>query len=59
MSYENYESDVEIVKKELEEVDGVKYYTLYPANNCVGVSYGRVSAYYTVRNGCVVEKMID
>ena len=58
MMYQNYESDVEIVKKEL-EAEGIKYFTLYPANNCVGVSYGRVSAYYTVRDGVVVDKMID
>ena len=58
MKYENYESDVEVVKAELER-EGIKFYTLYPANNCVGVSFGRVSAYYTVRNGKVIEKMID
>ena len=58
MRYENYESDCEVVIEELER-EGIKYYTLYPANNCVGVSYGRVSAYYTVRDGVVVEKMID
>lgn len=58
MTYENYESDKEIVIAELAK-EGKEYYTLYPANNCVGVSYGRVSAYYIVRDGKVVDVQID
>jgi hypothetical protein len=58
MQYQNYESDLEIVKAKL-AAEGVEYYTTYPANNCVGVNYGRISAYYIVRNGAVVDVQID
>jgi len=58
MFYENYESDLEIVKVKLAE-EGIKYYTTYPANNCVGVNYGRVAAYYIVRGGRVIDVQID
>ena len=58
MSYEKYESDLEIVKAKLAE-QGITYYSLYPANNCVGVNFGRVSAYYIVQNGEVVDVQID
>ena len=33
--YQNYQSDVEIVKTKLQE-QGINHYTLYPANNCIG-----------------------
>lgn len=56
--YEKYESDLAVVKKELES-QGIKNYTVYPANNCVGVTYGRVSSYYIVKNGVVVDIQID
>lgn len=58
MIYENYESDVEVVKAKLAE-QGITYYSLYPANKCVGVNFGRVSAYYYVRDGEVVDVIID
>jgi hypothetical protein len=58
MSYEKYESDLEIVKAKLAE-EGIAFYSTYAANNCVGVSYGRVSAYYIVRDGRVVDVQID
>jgi len=57
-SYEKYESDLEIVKAKLAE-EGITFYSTYPANKCVGVSYGRVSAYYIVRDGRVVDVQID
>ena len=56
--YANYESDLKIVEAKLAE-EGKTVYTTYPANNCVGVSYGRVSAYYIVRDGRVVDVQID
>lgn len=56
--YQNYQSDVEIVKAKLQE-QGIIHYTLYPANNCVGVSHGRVSSYYIVRDGKVIDIQID
>ena len=58
MIYENYQSDVEVVKAKLAE-QGITYYSLYPANNCVGVNFGRVRAYYIVQNGEVVDVQID
>ena len=58
MMYENYESDLEVVKAKLAE-EGKTFYTTYPANNCVGVNYGRVAAYYIVRDGRVVDVQID
>ena len=58
MSYPEYENDLVVVKQKLEE-EGRKFYTTYPANNCVGVNYGRVAAYYIVRDGKVVDVQID
>ena len=58
MIYENYESDLEVVKAKLAE-EGRSFYTTYPANNCVGVNYGRVSAYYIVSGGEVIDIQID
>ena len=58
MRYENYESDLVAVQAYMAN-QGIQYYTVYPANNCVGVSYGRVEAYAIVREGKVVEFMID
>ena len=58
MSYPEYENDLVVVKQKLEE-EGRKFYTTYPANKCVGVNYGRVSAYYIVRDGKVVDVQID
>jgi hypothetical protein len=51
-------SDFDVVKAKLAE-EGIVYYSLYQANGCVGVSYGRVSAYYFVRDGRVVDVQID
>lgn len=58
MMYENYEDDKIVVMEELER-EGIKYYTLYPGNGCVGVSYGRVEAYYVVKNNNVIDKIYD
>ena len=38
---------------------GITVYSWYPANNCIGVSYGRVSCYYYIRNGQIVEIVYD
>ena len=54
----SYEQDLEVVKQKLAE-QGIQHYTTYKANHCVGVSYGRISAYYIVRNGKVVDIQID
>ena len=54
----SYEQDLEVVKAKLAE-EGITSYNTYKANHCVGVSYGRVSAYYIVRNGKVVDIQID
>lgn len=51
-------SDFEVVEKKLAE-EGIKHYSLYQANGCVGVSYGRISAYYYVRDGKVVDIIFD
>ena len=58
MKYENFESDLKIVEAKLAE-EGIKFYTTYPANKCVGVNYGRIAAYYIVRDGRVVDVQID
>jgi hypothetical protein len=58
MIYENYESDLEVVKAKLAE-EGIDTYTTYAANQCVGVNYGRVSAYYIVSGGRVIDVQID
>ena len=60
MMYPSYDEDLKIVKEELQkEGTKVEFCSFYPANNCVGIGYGRVSMYYTVRDGKVVEKMVD
>lgn len=51
-------NDFEVVKAKLAE-EGIKHYSLYQGNGCVGVNYGRVSAYYIVRDGKVVDVQID
>ena len=58
MIYDEYESDLKIVEAKLAE-EGKTVYTTYPANQCVGVNYGRVSAYYIVSGGEVVDVQID
>jgi hypothetical protein len=50
--------DLKIVEAKLAE-QGIKFYSTYAANGCIGVSYGRVSAYYFVRDGKVVDIIID
>lgn len=58
MSYPQYQDDVKVVQQELHE-DGIKYYATYPGNGCVGVTYGKVSAYYYVQQGKVVKVIYD
>ena len=58
MMYDEYESDLKVVEAKLAE-QGIKNYTTYPANQCVGVTYGRVSAYYIVSGGEVIDVQID
>ena len=58
MMYDEYESDLKVVEAKLAE-QGINSYTTYPANQCVGVNYGRVSAYYIVSGGEIVDVQID
>jgi len=58
MIYDGYESELKVVEAKLAE-EGITNYTTYPANQCVGVNYGRVSAYYIVSGGRVVDVQID
>lgn len=51
-------NDFEVVKAKLAE-EGIVNYSLYQANGCVGVTFGRVSAYYYVRDGKVVDVIVD
>ena len=54
----NYEEAFEVVKAKLDE-QGIKHYTARPGNNCVWVSYGRINAYYIVKDDKVVDIIID
>lgn len=54
----SYESDLKIVEAKLAE-KGITHYTTFRGNNCVGVSHGRVVAYYIVRDGRVVDVQYD
>lgn len=54
----NYQEAFEVVKTELDK-QGIKNYTARPGNNCVWVSYGRIEAYYIVKDGKVVDIIID
>lgn len=57
----DYEKSLDAVKVFMTEQQGVSYYTTYPANNCVGVSFGRVEAYCIMNADCteVVNFVID
>lgn len=58
--YPTYELDKQVVIEELKkEGTNPDFCSFYPANNCVGIGYGRVSMYYTVKDGKVIEKMVD
>ena len=54
----SYESDLKIVEAKLAE-EGITHYTTFPGNDCVCVRFGRVAAYYIVRDGRVVDIQID
>lgn len=56
--YQNFESDLEVVKEKLAS-QGIVHYTTFVGNNCVGVSHGRVTSYYIVRNKQVVDVVVD
>ena len=58
MAYMQYDEDLKVVQCKLQE-EGIKYYATYPGNGCVGVTYGRVSAYYYVQQGEVVKVIYD
>ena len=58
MKYETYDEDLKVVEAELIS-SGIKHYHVYPANMCVGVGYGRISCYYHVREGKIVEVIYD
>jgi len=58
MIYDGYDSELKVVEAKLAD-QGITSYTTYPANQCVGVSYGRVSAYYIVSGGVVIDIQID
>lgn len=38
---------------------GIEHYTIQPGNNCVWVSYGRVNAYFKIKNSQVVDIIVD
>lgn len=54
----SYYQDLDVVKKDLAE-KGIDTYTATKANHCVMVCYGRVVAYYIVRNGKIADIVID
>ena len=56
----DYEKSLEAVKRYMDE-RGTKYYTTYPANECVGVTFGRVEAYCILNDDCteVVDFIVD
>jgi len=51
-------NDFEVVKEKLAQ-EGVVNYSLYQANGCVGVTIGRISCYYYVLNGKVIDIIFD
>lgn len=57
--YVSYNSDFEVVKKYLEEKEPNAAWTARPGNNCVWVSKGRLEMYYFVKDGKVVDIVID
>ena len=38
---------------------GITQYSWYPANGCIGVTYGNVSCYYYVRDSQIVDIIFD
>jgi hypothetical protein len=38
---------------------GITSFTMYEANGCIGVSYGRISCYMYIKDGMVVEVIYD
>lgn len=53
-----FELDCEIVKADL-EAKGVKAYSFFKGNNCVGCSYGRIVCYYIVKDGKITDIIYD
>lgn len=56
----DYEKSLEAVKTYMASI-GVNYYTTYPGNKCVGVSYGRVNGYCLMSEDCsvVIDFIVD
>lgn len=59
MTYDNYESDLEIVKAYIAEKGSPIVYSTAPGNQCVWVWFGQVNQYYIVRDGKVVDIQTD
>lgn len=51
-------TEVAIVKEHLAKA-GIPEYTIAPGNNCIRVTYGRVSEYYIFRNGELIDIQTD
>lgn len=51
-------TEVAIVKEHLAKA-GIPEYTIAPGNNCIRVTYGRVSEYYIFRNGKLIDIQTD
>lgn len=41
------------------ERKGIKHYEVRPGNDCVWVSWGRINAYFVIRNGKIVDEIYD
>jgi len=50
--------ELEVIQDDLQN-RGITVWDWYQANNCIGVTYGRVSCYYYVRDGKVFDVVFD
>jgi hypothetical protein len=50
--------DLDLIRADLAKRN-ITVFSTYAANGCIGVSYGRVSCYYYITNGKIVDIIYD
>lgn len=51
-------SDFDLIREDLKS-RGITVFSTYPANGCIGVTYNRISCYYYIRDGKIVDIVFD
>ena len=51
-------NEFDLIREDLEK-KGIQAYSCYPANNCIGVTYGNISCYYYIAEGKIVNIVYD